>query len=393
MPAWEPPYRGLRVLDISQGLAGPSCASILAQQGAEVIKVEPPAGDWGRGIGWGLEGKCGLFIAGNLGKRSIAIDATRPKGRELLARLAQGVDVVVESFRPGVAARLGLGYADLAARDPRLVYVSVNGYGQDGPYETRPGSDSVFQAMTGLMRVNRDASGTPRKVGVLVADICTGVYAAQATGAALYRRATTGKGGHVEASLLEATSAFQAMAVVEDEIAGGKTVQPVAVPAATYATADGYINVTALPDPMFAKLAQAIGRTDWAGDASLAKVAGRLERRGEIDAGLAALFATAPTAHWIELLSRHDVLCGAVNSYAEMRADPQVRHSRILTELDQAPYGRILVPRLPGVPPEAAAAIRPAPGIGEHSIEVLEGLGATGAEIAALIEEGIVLAG
>lgn len=392
MPAWEPPYHGLSVLDLSQGLAGPSCASMLARQGAEVIKVEPTAGDWGRAIGWGIDGMSGLFIAGNLGKRSIALDATSPKGRALLARLAHGVDVVVESFRPGVAARLGVGYEALSTADPRLVYVSVNGFGPDGPYQKRAGSDSVLQAMTGLMRINRDSQGAPRKVGVLVPDICTGVYAAQAAGAALYRRARTGQGSHVEVSLLEATTAFQSMAVIEDEISSGGSVQPVAVPAGTYATADGHLNVTALTDAMFTKLARAVGRAEWAADPGFATLAGRLERRGELEAMLSPLFASAPTAHWVSVLGEHDVLCGAVNTYAEMRADPQVRHARILTELAQAPYGTVAVPRLPGMPPEASASVRPAPRCGEHTVEILEALGLGADEIRALTEERVVAA-
>ena len=392
MPAWDPPYRGLRVLDISQGLAGPSCASMLGCQGAEVIKVEPPDGDWGRKIGWSREGMSGLFMAGNLAKRSIALDATRPEGRAMLARLARGMDIVVESFRPGVAARLGLGYEALSEADPRLVYVSVNGFGPDGPYEGRAGSDSVFQAMTGLMYINRDAQGTPRKVGVLAADICTGVYAAQAAGAALYRRATTGRGAHVEVSLLEATTAFQTMAVLEDEIVPGKTVQPVAVPVGTYPTADGYLNVAVLNDEMFARLARAAGRPEWASDPGLVTLAGRLKRREALDAALTSVFTTAPSAHWVRLLGEHDVLCGPVNTYAELRADPQVRHARILVELAQAPYGTVQMPRLPGMPAEVWQAMRAAPRLGEHSVEILQEAGLGDAEIQGLVENGTVKA-
>ncbi len=392
MPAWDPPYRGLRVLDISQGLAGPSCASILGCQGADVIKVEPPGGDWGRVVGWSIEGMSGLYLAGNLAKRSIALDATRPEGRALLARLARGVDIVVESFRPDVAPRLGLGYEALSAADPRLVYVSVNGFGSDGPYEKRAGSDSVFQAITGLMRINRDAQGTPRKVGVLLVDICTGIYAAQAAGAALYRRLTTGRGSHVEVSLLEAATAFQTMAVLEDEIVPSGITQPVAVPVGTYATADGYLNIATLNDGMFVKLAHLIGRPEWASDPGLATLSGRLKRREELDAALTAALASAPSAHWEKLLCEQDVLCGAVNSYAEMRADPQVKHARTLIERAQAPYGTIQMPRLPGMPFEAFQAARAAPRLGEHSVEILREAGLSDAEIQALMENGTVKA-
>jgi crotonobetainyl-CoA:carnitine CoA-transferase CaiB-like acyl-CoA transferase len=181
------PYSGLKVLDLSQGIAGPYCAEILLQNGAIVTKVEPPSGDWSRGIGLAVDGQTAISVANNLGKRSICVDAANPAGRDVIRRLVGEADVLVESFRPGVMDRLGLSYRAAADSNPGLVYVSVTGFGPDGPDADRPASDSTLQAISGLMVANRDDRGVPRKVGILVVDVMTGVFAAHAAAAGLYR--------------------------------------------------------------------------------------------------------------------------------------------------------------------------------------------------------------
>lgn len=181
------PFSGLRILDISQGIAGPYCAHILWQQGADVIKVDPPAGDWGRHVGVVRGEHSALSIAYNAGKRGVCIDAATDAGKALLFDLALRADIVVQNFRPQVAERLGVGYAALSARNPALVYVSISGYGAHGPYADHPASDSVMQADSGLMHTNRMADGSPRRIGMLLADAATGLYAAQAAAAALCR--------------------------------------------------------------------------------------------------------------------------------------------------------------------------------------------------------------
>ncbi len=180
------PYRNIKVLDLTQGIAGPYCAEILLQNGATVTKVEPPSGDWGRTIGYAPEGMSAIAISYNLGKRSVCIDATKAEGRALLLRMALEADVVIESFRPGIMSKLGLSYESLSRDRPDMVYVSVTAFGEDGPYVDRPGSDSTLQAMSGLMVVNQDQNGNPRKMGILLVDVVTGIYAAQATATALY---------------------------------------------------------------------------------------------------------------------------------------------------------------------------------------------------------------
>ena len=203
------PYAGLRVLDISQGLAGPYCAGLLGAQGAEVTKIEPPSGDWIRNAGGGKEGMTSLAIMGSAGKRSACIDATKPEGRALILKMARQADVFVQNFRPGVIERLGFAYDVLSKDNPKLVYVSITGFGGSGPDAKKPATDSVLQAFTGIARINRDADGTPRRIPFLVPDTVTGVYAAQATGAALFAAARTGRGRHVQVSLMDACAALQ----------------------------------------------------------------------------------------------------------------------------------------------------------------------------------------
>lgn len=381
------PYHGLKVLDFSQGIAGPYCAMLLLQNGAQVTKVEPPAGDWSRGIGHASEGMSALAISYNLGKQSICIDGRNAQGRALMRTLALQADIVIESFRPGVMEKLGLSYAELARERPDLIYVSVTAFGPDGPYADRPGSDSTLQAMSGMMMVNRDHVGTPRKVGILIIDVATGIYAAQATGTALYRRATHGIGTHVEISLLETAAAVQGGAIIDEALGGGRVAQPLSVPAGTFATQDGHVNVTSLHDRMFVGLCKAIGKDAWATDARFATAAERFAHAAEINGELEVAFREQPTAHWLETLSQHGVVCGKVAGYADFLDDPQVRHREIFRQSDQGGLCQVPVPRIPGVPHDVAA---PAPRKGEHTREVLAGFGLGAPEIQALFEAGIV---
>lgn len=390
MPAsLDKPYTGLRVLDLSQGIAGPYCAMLLQEQGAEVIKAESPAGDWSRAIGHQTEGMSALAIAYNLGKRSICIDAQTASGRDLLRQLALRADVVIESFRPGVMERLGLSYAELSKARPDQVYVSVSAFGPDGPYAERPGSDSTLQAMSGMMVVNRDARGAPRKVGILLIDVATGIYAAQATGAALYRRAVSGQGSRVEVSLLEAAAAVQSGAIIDEALNAGRAVQALSVPAGTFDTEDGHINVTSLHDRMFAGLCKAIERNDWLVDSRLGSAAGRHAHAEEINSALARIFRGKPTAHWVETLNRHGVVCGKVSNYADFLADAQVEHQRIFGMSEQSGPCRVPVARVPGTAAPGCQQKR-SPRRGEHTREILSEIGLDATQQMALFDAGAV---
>jgi len=231
-------FAGIRVLDVSQGFAGPYCGAILARGGASVIKVEPPAGDWARTIGGSIEGHTAFSLVPNIGKRGICIDGGKAAGRDLLAKLAASTDIVIQNFRPGVVERLQIADHQLRPDNPGLIYVSILGFGP-GPYAKRPATDTIIQGFTGMMTMNRDANGTPRRIGMLAVDTAAGVYAAQQVGAALYRRLSGRGGQHIKVSLVEVAAAFQAMPIVDDALRRrGQPDVPLSVPIGTFATAD-----------------------------------------------------------------------------------------------------------------------------------------------------------
>src|SRR6516225_10336306 len=215
------PYARLRVLDLGQGVAAPYCAMLLAMHGAEVIKLEPLAGDWSRGLGTRYGNHTAMSAHYNRGKRSLALDLKAAVARDIAVSLATRADIVIESFRPGVAARLGLGYDELRARNPRLLYLSVSGFGQDGLYVARPCTDSVAQAFSGLMSVNLGNDGMPHRNGAVIIDTVTGLYAAQALAVALYKRERRGEGRYLEVSLTQCAAAILGHKLAEHVLEGG----------------------------------------------------------------------------------------------------------------------------------------------------------------------------
>ncbi len=390
MPAMNPdlPFAGLRILDISQGIAGPYCTQILWQQGAHVIKVEPPEGDWGRNVGVVRDGHSALSISYNAGKQGLCLDARTPSGKQLLRRLALQADVVVQNFRPGVAERLGVGYAALADQKPDLIYVSISGYGADGPYAQAPASDSVMQADTGLMFANQDADQEPRRIGLLLADISTALYAAQQLAAALYLRLKSGRGAHLEVSLFEACAALQINNMAAFAMAEGQPAGAVSAPNGVFATADGQLSVLVLNDAQFAKLCRALDRPDWLGDARFQSNEARMAARDFLHNEIAIQMAQAPSEVWIKRLQEHDVLHAPVRDYAAVAAHPQTAHLGMLQTIQQARIGELQLPGLPG-----AGGRRPmcaAPDIGEHSIQILRDAGLDPAEIAKLLDAGAI---
>jgi len=278
-----PPYTGLRVLDLAQGFAGPYCAALLGMQGADVIKVEPPRGDWIREIGGSVDGITAWTIIANAGKRSAAIDARQPQGRALLQGLAAGVDVIVQNFRPGVIERMGLGYDALRVTNPGLIFVSVTGFGSSGPEAGRAGSDSVFQAYTGIAHRNRDDQDIPRRIPILLPDTVTGLYAAQAVGSALFARSRHGKGRHIRISLLESCAAFQASSILDDALAGDEERPPSTVPSGIFQSRDGFLTVTSMSDAMFNALLATAGLEDWIGDPRCANIGQRQKHADAIN--------------------------------------------------------------------------------------------------------------
>ncbi|MGH7421727.1 MAG: CaiB/BaiF CoA transferase family protein, partial [Candidatus Rokuibacteriota bacterium] len=254
--SYDAPFAGLKVVDLSQGIAGPYSAMLLAQYGADVVKVEPPEGDWARGLGKKYGDLTAFAVAANLGKRSIVLDLKTEEGKETVRRLLATADVFLESFRPGVAARLGVGYPDVSALNPGIIYLSVSGFGQTGPDAERPAVDTVFQAFTGLMSVNRGADGIPHRVGVIVMDMATALSSFQAVAVALYARRDEPRGRYIESSLLRGGATIQAVSMIQHHLEGGKP-QPGLTPSGTFKASDGWINLTILRDADFPALCEA----------------------------------------------------------------------------------------------------------------------------------------
>ncbi|MDN4572210.1 CoA transferase [Pandoraea cepalis] len=382
------PYEGIRVLDLSQGIAGPSCGALLARQGADVIKVEPPAGDWGRLMGDGENGLTAISIGANTGKRALCIDATRAEGRAVLHRMVEQADVLIDSFRPGVMDTLGLGYRTTSTLNAALIHLSITGFGPSGPYRDKAGSDSVLQALGGMMAMNRDGEGVPRRIGMMIVDAACGVYAAQSVGAALFGRRVTGQGEHIELSLLEVTAALQTIPILDHFMSAGRERLPATVPSGTFRTRDGFINVVALRNEMFFRLAHALGHPEWASHDAWSSNAKRLAQRAEINAAIADVLRERDSADWLERLQAHDVLCAAVNDYGDFVADPQVAHAGVFRSVTLGG-----APGLPfaGVPGLAGGEIGPVPRQGEHSRRILVELGLSEFDVDALLTAGVVI--
>jgi len=389
----ERPYAGLNVLDMSQGIAGPYCGALLGLHGANVIKVEPPAGDWIRVLGGGKEGMSALAVVNNLGKRSLCIDAAKPEGRAVILKMAERADVFVENFRPGVMAKLGLDYAALATANPALIYVSITGFGESGPNSHKPATDSVVQAMTGMAVANKDAAGQPRRIGIFVPDTITALYASQCVGAALYARDKHahrgGRGRLIRVSLAECCAAFQAGPILDDFLFAGQYKPPITVPAGVFATADGYGVLAVLRDAMWEGLCRALGREDWLAELRYANSVLRGQCAEEINRVVANIMRGRSTQEWALLFEEHDVLFAPVQDYQQLRDDPQMRHMGYFGETDQAPYGKLPMPHVPGT---ARSGVMPAaPRMGEHSRKVLAEFGYGAADIAALERAGLVV--
>ncbi|MFT4100066.1 MAG: CoA transferase [Burkholderiaceae bacterium] len=399
------PFEGLRVLDVSQGIAGPYCAQVLWQQGADVIKVEPPTGDWGRSIGIPRGQLSALSAAYNGGKRALALDASTPAGKALLLELALQADVLVQNYRPGVAERLGIGAQALLASKPSLVYVSVSGYGPDGPYAKLAATDSVLQADSGLMHSNRDlATGQPRKVGLLLADVATGLYAAQAASASLYRQARGGPGGHVQVSLFDSSIAFQAFNLSDFNLAPDAPASVVSAPNGTFHARDGYMNMAVLNDTQFAGLCTALAQPQWRDDPRFATAAARLAHAATINGLVAEVLATGDREHWVARLREQDILHSVVRDYRDLYAHPQaiaqqtfqtLRHPAQPAPAEDgrvAADDRVFELRLPGMPDRGTRRpLAPSPAIGEHSVAILREAGLDAARIDRLLADKVVV--
>ena len=334
------PLSHLRILDLSRVLAGPWAGQLLADMGAEVIKVERPGeGDDTRGWGPPLlkdkdgkdTGESAYFLSTNRGKRSVTIDFTQPAGQELVRRLAADSDVVLENFKVGGLAKYGLDYASLRQVKPDIIHCSISGFGQDGPYASRAGYDFLVQGMGGLMSLTGEAEGEPVKVGVALTDIFTGMYAGFAVLAALAHRDRTGQGQHIDLALLDVQVAVLANQAT-NYLVGGMVpkrlgnAHPNIVPYQAFPTADGHIILAVGNDAQFRRFCEVAGRPELGLDPQYASNALRVKHRGVLVPLLKDIFASRPSAAWIESLEAVGVPCGPINDLAQVFADPQVRH-------------------------------------------------------------------
>ena len=383
-------YAGLRVLDLGQGVAAPYCAMLLAMHGAEVIKLEPLAGDWSRGLGMRYGDHTAMSAHYNRGKRSLALDLKAPAAREIALSLAARADIVIEGFRPGVAARLGLGYDELRARNPRLLYVSVSGFGQQGPYVDLPCTDSIAQAFSGLMSVNLGNDGTPHRVGAIIIDTLTGLYAAQAVGVALYARERRGEGQRIEVSLAQCAAAILGHKLAEYALEGGAP-QQLNAPTGAYRTRDGWIMVALVREEQYVRLVGALGRPDLADDPRFADFAARAAHSPILTDIVGRIIATETTERWLERLRAADILADRVNGFHDWLADPHIVATGGAVRVDQPEMGQFPAPRTPGIPLRVDAALPPAPRIGDHGAAILAEIGIDPASVARLRAENILL--
>jgi crotonobetainyl-CoA:carnitine CoA-transferase CaiB-like acyl-CoA transferase len=386
------PLSRFKVIDLTRARAGPTAVRQLADWGADVLKVEHP-GDDATEVGSRYSPD---FQNLHRNKRSMTLDLKQPAGLEILKRLVAQSDVLVENYRPDVKHRLGIDYERMRAINPRLVYASVSGFGQDGPYRERPGLDQIAQGMGGLMSITGLPGQGPVRVGIAIADVSAGVFCAMGVLVALLEREVSGEGQWVQTSLLAAQIAmldFQAarwlVAREVPEQAGNN--HPTAIPTGVFATADGHINIAASGGELFGRLCKALGVEHLAADPAYSSGKARLRNRDQLNAAIEAVTRTRPSAEWIEILNRAGVPCGPIYRMDEVFADPQVRHIGIARAVEHPKRGRQeLVGQAVELNRTPWALRSTAPEKGEHTDAVLAALGYDAATIASLRARGVI---
>ena len=377
---------GITVLDVTQVMAGPYCAMLLCDMGARVIKVEPPAGDSTRAMAGSIGSDSAAFNAVNRGKLGIVLDLQTPKGRDALARLAHTADILIENYRPGVMTRLGLDYATLSRSNSRLIYASISGYGQYGPTATKGGFDLVAQGVSGIMSVTGEPGRPPVKVGLPITDLGAGLFALAAILAALHWRASSGRGQHVDTSLLDAGVALSVWEATE-YFQGGMpgplgSAHRMSAPYQAFRCADGYVTIGAANDRTFAKLATLLGHEEWMQDSRFTSDTRRVQHRTELAALIEQETRSQSVAVWLGRLDAAGIPCGPINGYAQVFADPQVRARGLTVEIDHPTLGHLTTLGTPIKMSETPLdASRRAPLLGEHTEQVLRDAGFNDADI------------
>ena len=379
--------QGVRVVDLTRILSGPFCSLLLADMGAEVIKVEPPGGDPLRGQGAIVEGLSWYFAAFNRNKRSIVLNLRHASGRAALRRLIATADVVVENFRPGVMADMGLDWSQLSSLRPGIIHTSVTGFGARGPYAERPSFDFIAQAMSGFMSCNGTPETGPMRAGAPISDLVAGLYAALGTVAALYRRVRTGQGEQVGVAMVDSLLSLGAFlttnffATDQLPVPTGNDHALVA-PYGLFTAQDGEIAIAPSNDAVYAKFLTALDLETLHEHAEFRTNDLRVQHRGAISALINARIAQAPKAYWIERLNAAGVPCGVVMNLAEVFADPQVVSQEMVLTIPHPGHGTVKMTGFPLKFREAPSTVRyPAPELGAHTASVLRALGYSDADI------------
>lgn len=392
------PLAGHRVLDFTQLIAGPSAGVMLADLGAEVIKIERPEGELGRRVGPEV-GIPAIFAAYNRGKRALAVDIRTAEGREIVERLIATSDVLLQNFRPGVMDRLGFGYEAVKALNPRIVYTSLSGYNPDGAGRNLPGTDAVLQAQSGLMAITGPEEGEPYKVGIQVVDAATGLAIGQAILAALLQRTSTGEGAHLRLSLFEVATYVQSSAFAiasrfgEEVERGGNTAGALGAPTDMFAVADGYLQVVAYYPDQWRKLCDLLEIPEVHDDPRFVTNADRIAHKKELKDVLAPLFARKGRAEWARLLGEAGIIAGPVRSHLEIVGDAELRGYGDFAWVDNDMTEPHWLPSTPyrSSAWDRVASYRP-PRLGEDTLELLDEIGFAPEEAQALQERNIIYA-
>lgn len=393
------PLSKLKVLDLTQVMAGPFCCQLLADMGADVIKVEPPGtGDQARqAMGFKLEGEdTAAFLAVNRNKKSVTLNLKEDEAREIFYRLVREADALVENFRPGVTKKLGIDYETLKEINPRLIYASISGFGQTGPYAMRAGYDLIAQGMSGVMSVTGEPGGPPAKCGIPIGDLSAGLFCAVGILTAHIAREETGKGQYIDTSLFEGALALSIWETAE-LWSTGRIPQPfgsahrLTAPYQALKTRDGYINVGANNQRLWTRFCTAMGREELIEDPRFATNADRMENRAELVEELEKTLVEKDTEKWVEIFLEAGFPVGPIHNYKQVFEDPHTHAREMMVEMDHPIEGKVKGLGIPVKLSETPGKIRrAAPLLGEHTEEALVGLGYSKAEIADLRERKVI---
>ncbi|MHC1598852.1 MAG: CaiB/BaiF CoA transferase family protein [Candidatus Methanofastidiosia archaeon] len=391
-------FEGIKIIDLTQALSGPFTSTMLGDQGADIIKIEVPGiGDNSRA--WGppfVNGVSSYFISVNRNKKSVTLNLKDERGKEIFFKLVRDADVVLENFRPGVTTRLGIDYESVKKVNPKIVYASISGFGQDGPYMKRPGYDQVIQGMCGIMSITGEKGGEPVKVGLPVTDIASGMFAAFGVAGSLYRRQITGKGDHIDISMLDCMVSwltFQAgRYFATGEVAEKMgSAHPLIVPYQAFKTKDIFINIAAGSDKLWQILCDVMEKPEWKDDKVMKTNDDRVKNRAIVVPMMGEVLMTRPGDEWLEKLTAAGVPCGPINTIDRVLTDEHVLFREMVQEFDHPIIGKFKQTGIPVKYKEDPGSLRIPPAVlGEHTREVLEELGYSAEEIDEFEKEKII---